>query len=174
MPDQHLTTTLPRAVLGLAVGALVGACLVEAQTVTVAMVFGQAADVLRSGYFLAVAFLMSLMVWGTGLVGFGAPLWVLLHKLRKRSVLSAAMLGLVLAFAVNFAFETIGQLWWLSSGTAVSSGDSGGWLVKDNQITVHGVLMAFIRSCIIGVQGALVAMSIWRVAYRRVRIAETA
>jgi hypothetical protein len=112
---------------------------------------------------------IALVVWGVGLIAVGAPLWWLLHKLGFRHWLVAAATGTLLTFLAGFAILTRGfEMIPPPSGSALSAEDAGGPPVINNRLTPHGWRRAAQSSLMLAVAGALVALAVWRVAYRRV------
>jgi hypothetical protein len=118
---------------------------------------------------ILIVFTVALVVWGAGLVVFGLPLWWLLHKLALRHWLVAAVVGGAVTFLVSFGSATRAfQLIPPPSNSTYSAGDAGGPTIIDNRLTPHGWWAAFRGSLMLGAGGILVALIIWRTAYRRV------
>jgi hypothetical protein len=162
-------TTPAGVVLSVAAGALVGATFV-----TLLYAWGMA-DAFGYSYVIEygfrpslTAFLFALVVWTLGLILLAVLPWRFLHSAGYRSWLSAAVLGASLTFIVEFALETrVFQLLPVPSEGTYNAGDAGGPTIIDYRLTPHGWLAAFHSSLIFALGGALVALTIWRVAYRR-------
>jgi hypothetical protein len=113
-------------------------------------------------------FTVALVVWAVGLTIFGIPLWWLLHRLRIRHWWAAGIVGAVLTFLVDFGIETrLFELIWPPSNSTYSATDSGGPTVIANHLTAHGWWVAVQAALMLSVGGVLVALLIWRIAYRR-------
>jgi hypothetical protein len=113
--------------------------------------------------------IVALVVWAVGLIVFGLPIWWLFHKLRLRHWLVAAVMGAATTFVVDFAIETgsLKLVGLLSNGT-YSAGDAGGPTIIDSRLTPHGWWVSFQDALMLSAGGILVALVIWRIAYRRV------
>lgn len=157
--------TPSRIALSLIAGAFVGASLIALW-----WIFGTAQShgiqyLLHYGALPAVTvFFVALVVWAVGLVLFGVPLWWVMHVLGLRHWVVATLVGATLTFLVNLGIGT--QLFGLIPQAAYSASDSGGPTVVANQLTPHGWNMALIGALQLSTAGALVALVIWRVAYR--------
>jgi hypothetical protein len=160
--------TPSRIVPSLIAGVLAGASLV-----TLWSIFGTA---LNAGIYYVLnygalaffyTFVVALVVWAVGLMIFGFPIWWLLHKLGLRHWLIAIFVGGALSFLVGLAIDT--RLFELLPPPAdfnYSAGDSGGPTIVANRLTPHGWNAALLSALQLSVGGALVALVIWRVAYR--------
>jgi hypothetical protein len=112
---------------------------------------------LRDPRFFAVLF----VIWGVFFIVFGLPLWLFFHKLRLRHWLVAVVVGGAMTFLVVLAlatrlFEFIPPI--------VSSPPSGGPPIVVNPINWWG---ASRNALIHGAGGAVVALVMWCIAYRR-------
>jgi len=162
-------TTLPRAALSLIAGAAAGASLIALW-----YLWGTAQNlgiqyVLDYGVIpTTLVFIEALVVWSVGLTIFGLPFWWLLHRLGWRHWLVAVALGAVLTFLVDFGIETrFLELIPPPANSAYSASDSGGPTVIASHLTLHGWWVTFRAALLLGAEGVLVALVIWRIAYRR-------
>jgi hypothetical protein len=115
-----------------------------------------------------VVFMVAFVVWGIGLILFGLPLWLLFHKLRLRHWLVAAIVGAAMTFTVGFGIETrLFELIPPPTNSTYSESDSGGPTVVANRRTPHGWRVAARTALTLGAVGVVVALVIWRIAYRR-------
>lgn len=170
MPKESYRTSPSRVILSLAAGAIMGALLIAlwyvwgtAQTLGIQYVLDYG---LRPS---STVFMVALVVWASGLVIFGLPLWWLLHRFGLRNWLVPAAVGGAVTFLVNFAAATrLFELLPPPSNSSYSAGDAGGPTIIDNRLTPHGWWTTFEGSLVIGAGGILVALVIWRIAYRRV------
>jgi hypothetical protein len=159
-------TSLPRAGLGLVVGALAGAALVAFWGLWGLSLSDLREHGLRTWFF---AFSSAVFVWAVGLFVVAPLPWLVLHRMNVRSWLGAAALGAVLTFVAVVAITTYG--FGLGSPGTFSAGDSGGPTWIDGRLTAHGwaEIGKFALAC--SVIGALVGLIVARVAYRRVPVA---
>jgi hypothetical protein len=109
----------------------------------------------------ALVFAIFFVLWSVVLLVFGFPLGLLLHKLRLRHWSVAFVVGGAMTFLVALAlatrlFEFIPPI--------VSSPPSGGPPIVVNPINWWGASRS---ALILGAGGAVVAMVMWRIAYRR-------
>jgi hypothetical protein len=169
MPKENYNTNPTRVILGLAAGAVTGAFLIALSFLWGTAQVSGVQYVLHYGLRpSSTVFVVAFIVWAVGLVVFGLPLWWLLHRLGLRKWLVAAVIGATLTFLVDFgigtrAFELIPP----PSNSTYSAGDSGGSTIIDNRLTPHGWWVAFRGALMLSVGGILVALVIWRIAYRR-------
>lgn len=170
VPNESYSTNPSRVILSLVAGSVTGALLIALW-----YLWGTAQN-LGTQYILdyglrpsSTVFTVALVVWAVGLTVFGLPLWWLLHKLRLRHWLVAAVVGATVTFLVGFGIETRAlELIPPPSNSTYSAGDAGGPTIIDNTLTPHGWWAAFRGSLMLSAGGILVALAIWRVAYRRV------
>lgn len=158
--------TLPRAAIALILGAMLGGPL----TITVMLAPAIIADFYSPTTFLAqfaYASIAATVVFAVGLLFLATPCWVLLHRLGHRSWRSAAILGGALGFGVTFLLYVLPTFPIQPEGSSSSFGDSGGALIEDNVVTLHGWATFAGYSLLIGVMCAGVGLFIWRLAYRR-------
>jgi hypothetical protein len=145
MSVDGLTTNPRRATLAAAAGALVGATGVVAAVLLFA---ATAAGVRASDLVVAILiFLVAFVGWSLGLFLLGVPLWWLFHRNGWRGRRVAMLLGAFTTFVIVLALEISGGVF------AVATGDDG-----------H--LISFVWIAVMAVLGAIVALVIWRIAYR--------
>jgi hypothetical protein len=89
--------------------------------------------------------------WALGLFLFGLPLWWLFHRNGWRGRRVAMLLGAFITFVIVLLLERSGSI------LAVATGDSSG-----------GDLISFVWIAVMAVLGAIVALVVWQIAYRRV------
>lgn len=109
-------------------------------------------------------FILSSVVWLFGLLVIACPAWYRLHTTNKRSILYALLIGFLFPF-VFWLFMSTGFFTGMQSG-GFSAGDSGGKTWLNGNITRYGLTSALKSSFWLGAQGVVVALVIWRVAYR--------
>ncbi len=147
MSVEGLSTNPRRATLAAAAGAVSGALgVVAAVLLFAAMASGvHASDLVVS----ILIFLVALVGWSLGLFLLGLPLWWLFHRSGWRSRRVAMLLGAFTTFVIVLLLERSGGI------LAVATGDNSG---------EH--LISFVWIGVMAVLGAIVALVIWRIAYR--------
>jgi len=157
-------------ILSLIAGAVTGALLVFLQYLWDAIQIHGLQYTLNYGWLTSIyVFIGALMVWAMGLTILGLPLWWLFHKFQLRHWLMAAAVGAAMTFFVGFAINTrFFELIPPPANSTYNASDSGGPTVIDNWRTPHGWWVAFQDALMLSAGGVLVALVIWRVAYRRV------
>lgn len=170
MPSAHYLLLHARRLIGaVLVGALTGGLATASR-----FVWGTANNlgveyIIRYGLIPTLTiFISSFVVWLAGLAVCGTPCWYVLHKRGLRSWYTAALLGVTLTFLVSFAIQTdLFQLLPAPINSNYSASDNGGPLIVNNRLTPHGWWETAYGSLINGVAGMVVALVIWRIAYRR-------
>jgi hypothetical protein len=149
MSVDSLSTNPRRATLAALAGAIVGALGVVVVVLSFAALAGgvSASDLVVS----ILIFFVALVGWSLGLFLLGLPLWWLFHRNGWRGWRVAMLLGAFTTFVIVLLLERSGGM------LAVTTGDSAG-----------GDLISFVWVAVMAVLGAIVALVIWRVAYRRV------
>ena len=149
MSGESLSTNPRRATLAAAAGAIIGALGVVAVVLSSAAMAGgvSASDLIVS----LLIFLVALVGWALGLFLFGLPLWWLFHRNGWRGRRVAMLLGAFITFVIVLLLERSGSI------LAVATGDSSG-----------GDLISFVWIAVMAVLGAIVALVVWQIAYRRV------
>ena len=149
MAVDTLTTNPRRATLAATAGAVVGALGV---TIIVLLLATMATGIVSaSDLIIAVLiFIVALVGWSLGLFLFGLPLWWLFHRNGWRGRRVAMLLGAATTYVIVFLLEISGGIF------AVATGDSDG-----------GHLTSLVWAGLMALLGAIVALVIWRVAYRQ-------
>jgi hypothetical protein len=149
MSVDCLTTNPRRATMAATAGAVVGALgvtIVVLLLATVATGVVSAADLTVA----ILIFIVALIGWSLGLFLFGLPLWWLFHRNGWRGRRVAMLLGAATTYVIVFLLEISGGIF------AVATGDSDG-----------GHLTSLVWAGLMALLGAIVALVIWRVAYRQ-------
>jgi hypothetical protein len=148
MSLDSLSTNPRRATLAVTAGAVIGALGV----VVVVLLLATIATGVVSASDLIVAiliFVVALVGWSLGLLLFGLPLWWLFHRNGWRGRRVAMLLGALTTFVIVFLLEMFGGI------LAVTTGNSDA-----------GNLMPLVWAGVMALLGAIVALVIWRIAYR--------
>ena len=148
MSLDALNTNPRRATLAAAAGALVGA----AGVTIVVLLLVMAANGVVSASDLTISiliFLVALVGWSLGLFVLGLPLWWLFHRNGWRGRRVAMLLGAFTTFVIVVMLEATGGIF------AVATGNTDG-----------GDLTSFVWAGVMALLGAIVALVIWRIAYR--------
>jgi hypothetical protein len=143
-----LTTNPRRATLAVTAGAVIGALGVA----VVVLLLATIATGVVSGADLIIAiliFIVALTGWSLGLFLFGLPLWWLFHRNGWRGRRVAMLLGALTTFVIVLLLEMSGGI------LAVTTGNSDA-----------GHLISLIWVAVMALLGAIVALVIWRIAYR--------
>jgi hypothetical protein len=143
---RHYETSLDRAGLSLAAGGAMGGLL------TGALVAAGRPD---SWLYLPVGFVVGAIITAMAVVAIGGPLWIVAHAIGKRGPRSAIMLG---AFA-GFALFLCGQTYGFGLFTQPP---------MDNRTIIYHWISGAATSLILSLVCAVIAWTMWRVAYRRV------
>ena len=150
MNVDSLTTDPRRATLAVIAGAIVGALGVAILVLLLATA-GTGALNLSDLIVSILIFIVALTGWSLGLFLFGLPLWWLFHRNGWRGRRVAMLLGAFTTFVIVLLLEISGGIF------AVATGDTTG-----------GHLISFVWAAVMAVLGAIVALVIWRIAYRPV------
>ena len=146
--SDSLTTNPRRATLAAAAGALIGALGVA--IVVLLLATAGAETVNLSDLIVSILiFVVALVGWSLGLFLVGLPLWWLFHRTGRRSWRVAMLLGAFTTFVIVLLLERSGGILAVATG-ASDSGD----------------LISFVWIGAMAVLGAVVALVIWRIAYR--------
>jgi hypothetical protein len=148
VPVDTLTTNPRRATLAVTAGAVIGAlgvAVVVLLLATIATGVVSAADLIVA----ILIFIVALVGWSLGLFLFGLPLWWLFHRNGWRGRRVAMLLGALTTFVIVLLLEMSGGI------LAVTTGNSDA-----------GHLISLIWVAVMALLGAIVALVIWRIAYR--------
>lgn len=150
MSVDSLSTNPRRATLAATAGAVVGALGV---TIVVLLLATIATGVVSAGDLIVaiLIFIVALVGWSLGLFLFGLPLWWLFHRNGWRGRRVAMLLGALTTFVIVLLLEMSGGI------LAVTTGNSDA-----------GHLISLVWIAVMALLGALVALVIWRIAYRPV------
>jgi hypothetical protein len=162
-------TNPSRVIVSLITGAVTGAILIALEYVWGTAQVSGIRYVLDHGLRTTfIVFTAALVVWGLGLSIVGIPIWWLFHTLRLRHWLAAVVVGAVMTFLVNFAIGTrLFELIPPPANSTYFASDSGGPTVIDSRLTPHGWWVNFQAALLLSAGGVVVALVIWRIAYRR-------
>ena len=153
-------------VAGAFVGGLTAAAQFLAGRLAMLSVDALASTAMIAGYVLVIA----MIVWGLGIVLVGGPFWWMVHKIGLRGWLPASAMGFALPFLVTLAVAALHSQP-SKSGSSWTS-DGGGMTSVNGLLTTHGWAVQMSSSVLLGISGVLVALTIQRLAYRRI-LAET-
>lgn len=123
----------------------------------------------------AVFLVISVFAFPVFLVGtmlFGAPLWIVLHRLGFRRLYHALLLGFILGYFVQFGISTDGFGIFMRPdppGMHSSSGGSDGMLWIDGVLTPLGWRSAAVSALSVAFSCAIAGATVWWIAYRRKR-----
>jgi len=148
MNVDSLSTNPRRATLAVAAGAVIGAlgvAIVVLLLATIATGVVNASDLIVA----ILIFVVALTGWSLGLFLFGLPLWWLFHRNGWRGRRVAMLLGAFTTLVVVLLLEM-----------------SGGILAVTTGNTAAGHLMPLVWAGAMALLGAIVALVIWRIAYR--------
>ena len=146
MIGKRYETSLDRAGLSLAAGGALGGLL------TVALVAAARPETWLS---LPVGFVIGAVITAMTVVAIGGPLWIVAHVIGKRGPRSAIMLGAFAGFALFLCGQTYG--FGLFAKPAM-----------DNRTIIYHWISGAATSLILSLVCAMIAWTMWRVAYRRV------
>jgi hypothetical protein len=141
----------PRVARGLLAGAAAGALSMVLWFLAVAYSSpaGAGYDVLMA----IVVFVAAFFFWGFGLFAFGLIPWWLIHRIGFRGPLTAAVFGFAMTFLVNLCLNA--RIWALLS-----------WPDSRGSLRSADFSAAICNAALIAPIGAIVAVVVWRTAYR--------
>ena len=168
--DYTLQTTKGRALF-----ALLGGVIFATIVVGTKLLFGNYMDFwiseleLNTFYTVVYTFSAPLIVWGVGVFFIGVPFWLVLHKKGFRTwmiaLLSGFLLSFLVVFLVNTGFLTGNQIQPTYKEDVRFVGGDPRW---DGQIlSTFGWWFYLKFAARVGLLGSVVALTIWRIAYRR-------
>ena len=148
MSVDSFSTNPRRATLAVTIGAIIGALGVA---VVVLLLATTGTEVLNLSDLIVsiLIFIVALVGWSLGLFLFGLPLWWLFHRNGWRGRRVAMLLGGFTTFVIVLLLERSGGV------LAVATGDNSG-----------GDFISFVWVAVMAVLGAIVALVIWKIAYR--------
>lgn len=161
-----MTYQLKHPFLGLLAGALFGGCAVSVwfsvPGVLSGLAEGQPQQTLQElRDFMPAMTIIAAIIFAFGLVFIASPAWVYLHSSGRTHPKHAFLLGLTTSFLVSLgvsiaAYQNIGMF--AVDGRAV---------ILDGKRTVYGWLILLKDAVLFANLGGMVALVIWRIAYRR-------
>jgi hypothetical protein len=171
-------TTIPRALLALVGGAVVGTLVFLLELGVLLALrpnkFPEMAEFVGTTY-LDITWLTTSAVFtffAGGLLLVGAPIWALLHFLRLREWYVAVALGAGLCAAGFFVMA----LWNADFTPAISlvsflTEEFGGlvWNNEENRFNPEGWQAIWRGTALIALAGGLAGLALWKIAYRRAR-----
>lgn len=162
-----MTHQLKRPFLGLLAGALFGGFVVSLWFSVPGLLSGlakgepqQTLQELRD--FMPTVMIIAAIIFAFGLVFIASPAWVYLHSKGRTHPKHALLLGLTTCFVVS-----LGVALTASHNMGVFTVD-GRALILDSRRTFYGWLIVLKDAVLFANLGGMVALVIWRVAYRRV------
>jgi hypothetical protein len=178
MQRVDYATTIPRALLALVAGAVTGTLVFLLELGILLALrpnkLQEMADFVGTTYLdlLQLTATAVLSFFAGGLLVVGAPLWALLHFLKRRDWYYAVALGAGLCAAGFFVMA----LWNPDFTPAVSlvsflTEEFGGlvWNNEANQFNEEGWQAILRGTTLLAVAGALSGLTLWKIAYRRPR-----
>ncbi len=166
MRDTRYHTSWLRVLTALLVGAFLGAAIVVANylywlwTANGPAHFAEWA--LSKGLRIAIP---AFVIWLTGILTFGGPVWLILHHLKMRHWINAVIAGWFIPFVVLLIWQT--DMLTGASRYRSTVWTSEGTLRVDGVMTDLGWQLALQGAAQFAILGVCVALAIWRVAYRR-------
>ena len=175
MARQIYETTAMRAILALVAGSIVGSVLIIAGFLIPEIIDALNGDKIAIAQLHAlpygvIVFVFVYAIFTAGIVLIGLPIWALMHQLGRRNWLDALLLGGIASFLVTLAFSTM-SIWLLPYGSDYSASDGGVPTVVHNHITAQGWTYYLEMSGGIALAGIMAALTIWRIAYRKMIVA---
>lgn len=163
---QQQRVPIARAALALLAGSLVGALLVPLLHVGTVLIFAgrEFVEQWRPQYlqFFLLEFAVAWIVIAAGLLAIGIPGWWAFHRAGRRGWRAAAIFGLVATFVGALLFYA-GP--WIFFGEGGYSAD-GYDILEDGRLTSYGWSILVMSAAEIAPFGAIVAVVIWKLAYR--------
>ncbi len=142
----HYDTTLDRAGLALALGGALGGIVV----LFLVLAAGQ-----REPASLVAAWMLGMIFSALGIAAVASPLWLVLHLAGYRRAWHAVALGVFISLVLFVGAQTYG--FGLLAAPA-----------SDLRTTLFRWISALGTSALLAIVAAGIALSMWRVAYRRV------
>ena len=148
-----------RAVEALFSGAVIGAAAVAGLYLCSLVRGGPSPDTHVFAPFVAFVFMLAFAGWAVGLIVLAAPLWWVLHKAGARSWQAAVIFGAIAAFLGHVGLEAFGLRAITPAIDGLFSGDHS--LAPSASWGAYRARLAF------AIIGAIIALVVWRIAYRR-------
>ncbi len=162
--DYTLQTTWRRALVALVGGAVVGAfCILLMDVPFLVGVFDTPLEIAQ---YLTGELVDTLIYVSAALLIFFTPFLIFANWFGFRTWLSSVLLGFSIPFVVVLMLNTE-FLTGKNEGKSIHSNGGFEWI--DGELTLYGWSVAAQRSALIALVGATVALTIWRIAYRRPR-----
>jgi hypothetical protein len=162
-------TSPGRAVCAVVAGALVGGLSYLGERITPALLEPATWHLSweLGGQILLMTFAFASVGFGAGIVVAGIPAWIFLHRRGRRSGYDAALLGIVLTFVVTSLLQAAIYLDLAQSGNGTMVDYDGTDIAIKGRLTLHGWLSLVESALLMCVPGCLAAITLWRIAYRR-------
>ena len=178
MQRVDYATTIPRALLALIVGAVAGTLVFLLELGILLALrpnkLPEMADYVGTTYLdlLQLTATAVFTFFAGGLLVVGAPLWALLHFLKRRQWYYAAGLGAVLC-AAGFLVMAMWNPDFTPAVSLVSflTEEFGGlvWSNEENQFNAEGWQAIGRGTALLAVAGGFSGLTLWKIAYRRPR-----
>lgn len=162
-----MTYQLKHPFLGLLAGALFGGFVVSLWFSVPGILSGLAEGELRQTLqelrnFMPTVMIIAAIIFAFGLIFVASPAWVYLHSSGRTHPKHALQLGLATCFVVSLGVSLTASL---DMGLFAVDGRA---LILDGKRTVYGWFVLLKDAVLFANLGGMVALVIWRVAYRRV------
>lgn len=171
--EREYVTTIPRALLALAGGAVTGTVAFLLEIVLFLAVRPYKLEEINdylgtttSDLFLVFT-IYGFVFFAGGLFVAGAPAWWCLHRLKRRNWYDAVGLGVALGAAGFLAVGLWDPNWAGLSVISFLTEEFGGITAVNDQLSTDGWEALFRGPFIIGAAGALAGLVIWKIAYRK-------
>ena len=147
-----------RAVEALVAGAATGAAAVAGLYVCALVRGSPSPDTHVFAPFVGFVFMFAFAGWAVGLIALAAPLWWVLHKAGARSWQAAVIFGATAAFLGHAGLDAV--------GFRVITPAIDGLFSNDHSLATSGPWGTYRAHLAFAVIGAIVALVVWRIAYR--------
>ena len=172
--DYTLQTTWGRALVALVVGVVFGAVIAALlSTINIYSDFDPKAASRVHVTTMSSSFKYATYSWTIGLALIGIPIWLVIHYFGFRTLIVWMLLGFSVTFYVLLSLNTDSFSGSRFGGSNYPDyplggyGWTGGRIFLGDTINSYGWWIAIRVSVIGSLQGSLVALTIWRIAYRR-------
>jgi hypothetical protein len=175
MDRPDYVTTFPRALLALLGGAVVGALTFLLELAVLLAIRPNKLDEMSEYVGAGPSDLIYLLIlavcifFAGGLLVFGAPVWLILHRLGRRKWFYAAAVGAVLCAAGFVAMCLYNPEWEALSLVSFMTEEFGGLTARGGQFTGQGWAALAKGAFMLALAGSLAGLTLWRIAYRRRR-----